>query len=193
MGDSIDDPAEPTLNILLEGGVLVDLTVGAAMASGSPRGLDSLLDSLMLSTSEGDCPLRKIQFWITLLSQCNKRKAYFAEGMETASSSSKSSSVASDSLRTKNRLVLCPTMGSVMAELTDRTDLRLARRPNKHSSSEEFSSLAESVLVRASMEVDTTGVKWENRRVVLVECGLAYLGIPCKERCIYICIHCYQK
>ena len=59
MGDSIDDPAEPTLNILLEGGVLVDLTVGAAIASGSPRGLDSLLDSLMLSTSEGDCPLRK--------------------------------------------------------------------------------------------------------------------------------------
>ena len=62
MGDSIDDPAEPTLNILLEGGVLVDLAVGGAIASGSPRGLDSLLDSLMLSTSEGDCPLRKYNF-----------------------------------------------------------------------------------------------------------------------------------
>lgn len=101
--------------------------------------------------------------------------------METVSSSSKSSSVASDSLRTKNRLVLWPNMGSVITELTERTDLRLDLRPSRHSSSDEFSSLTESVLVRASMEVETTGVKCENRRLVLVECGLAYFGIPWKE------------
>ena len=95
-------------------------------------------------------------------------------------SSSKSSSVASDSVRTRNLLVLCPTMGSVMTEVTERIDRRLDRRPSKHSSSDEFSSLFESVLERASIEVDTTGVKCENLLEVTDVAGLAYLGIPCK-------------
>ena len=54
---------ELALNILLVGGMLVDRPAGGPIASGKPRGLDILREGSQtrVSTSEGDCPLEKME------------------------------------------------------------------------------------------------------------------------------------
>ena len=169
---------------------------------GKARGLDGLSGGRPLSTSVNmDCPL-EVKVYVNDLETKELGYKYFAEGMETVSSSSVASdsppaaaapcsgnnlladepvAVAEGEPTLPPRLAGCmqaapgfmPKMGPALLTLP------LGIRPNNSSSSEEFSSLVDPVLDKFSMEVETTGVKWEKRRTCGVPLlGLLYFGIP---------------